>query len=422
MKAVLRDLLAGGMALAICGCAGNPPPAVIEPGPPESPPEVEEVAVEPIVEVVPERVREPEPPLADRWRAPFAVSSSGRVMTRAARSVTVLDSDPAIAAGMAAVNDAPAPASASSGPAAAGASTARGAGAASTTRAPAGGVASAPNPDAAGSRPGSPPPAATANRGAATPPPSAAPSVASASGATASNRPAAGNPPPVANAGGPTTPPAPAAADRSAPATAPPANRPGNAAAPVVAGNVTRADDAPRESGVRLIGDPIEPEAGSAPTAQRGVAPTSSGGGAATSAPGSTPRLASSQADDDEEEGADRGDAAARSVPGPSARDRTYTVESGDSWIGIARDHGVSYSQLLEANPGANPERIRIGQVLRIPPSTRPAAARTHTVGRGDTLSEIAQRYGVSVRSLREENDLTSDVIRQGQVLRIPAD
>lgn len=46
--------------------------------------------------------------------------------------------------------------------------------------------------------------------------------------------------------------------------------------------------------------------------------------------------------------------------------------------------------------------------------------ARTHTISPGDTLSEIADRYRVSLARLRQENALTSDRIRVGQVLRIP--
>ena len=46
---------------------------------------------------------------------------------------------------------------------------------------------------------------------------------------------------------------------------------------------------------------------------------------------------------------------------------------------------------------------------------------RTHTVSPGDTLSIIAERNGVSLNSIRRFNNLKSDRIRVGQVLKIPA-
>ncbi len=56
------------------------------------------------------------------------------------------------------------------------------------------------------------------------------------------------------------------------------------------------------------------------------------------------------------------------------------------------------------------------------PPGTLYAMkARQHVIARGDTLSEIAQRYHVSMASIRSENKLSGDRVRVGQVLRIPA-
>ncbi len=49
------------------------------------------------------------------------------------------------------------------------------------------------------------------------------------------------------------------------------------------------------------------------------------------------------------------------------------------------------------------------------------AATRKHIIARGDTLSGIAQRYRVSMNTLRDSNRLKSDRIRVGQVLDIPA-
>jgi len=48
------------------------------------------------------------------------------------------------------------------------------------------------------------------------------------------------------------------------------------------------------------------------------------------------------------------------------------------------------------------------------------APATAHRVGRGDTLGEIAQRYKVSVASLRTANRIKGNDIRPGQVLKIP--
>lgn len=48
-------------------------------------------------------------------------------------------------------------------------------------------------------------------------------------------------------------------------------------------------------------------------------------------------------------------------------------------------------------------------------------ANRRHVIARGDTLSGIAQRYKVSMNTLRDTNQLKSDTIRVGQVLNIPS-
>jgi len=49
------------------------------------------------------------------------------------------------------------------------------------------------------------------------------------------------------------------------------------------------------------------------------------------------------------------------------------------------------------------------------------AATRKHIITRGDTLSGIAQKYRVSMNTLRDSNQLKSDSIRVGQILNIPA-
>ncbi|MBN2701676.1 MAG: N-acetylmuramoyl-L-alanine amidase [Methylothermaceae bacterium] len=54
------------------------------------------------------------------------------------------------------------------------------------------------------------------------------------------------------------------------------------------------------------------------------------------------------------------------------------------------------------------------------PPGTILAQERRHVISRGETLSEIAARYGVSLRRLMADNELHDSTIQAGQVLRIP--
>lgn len=93
-----------------------------------------------------------------------------------------------------------------------------------------------------------------------------------------------------------------------------------------------------------------------------------------------------------------------------------YTVRSGDTLGEIAAKNNTTVSALVSANDIANPNMIRVGQVLSIP-----GRDRTHTVKRGDSLSRIAARYGVGVSSLVEANGISNpNLIRVGQVLKVP--
>jgi membrane-bound lytic murein transglycosylase D len=99
----------------------------------------------------------------------------------------------------------------------------------------------------------------------------------------------------------------------------------------------------------------------------------------------------------------------------------------------IARRYGTSVSALQLANVGVQPQRIKVGQRIRIPGGSQAAAAtapaaptRTrwtrHQVRRGDSLWSISRRYGVSVGQLQAWNGLgRRSKIMVGQSLRIRA-
>ena len=100
---------------------------------------------------------------------------------------------------------------------------------------------------------------------------------------------------------------------------------------------------------------------------------------------------------------------------------QTYTVKSGDTLSGIAAKYGTTYQEIAKDNGIDNPSIIYPGQVLKIyTKSVEPPAYQTYTVKSGDTLSEIAARYGMTYQKIASDNDIRNvNMIRVGQVLKI---
>ena len=106
----------------------------------------------------------------------------------------------------------------------------------------------------------------------------------------------------------------------------------------------------------------------------------------------------------------------------------THTVRSGETLWGIARRYGVSFTELVRLNglSATNPI-IRIGSRLKLPNgSSRANGAATggfanHVVRHGETLSQIARRYGSSAKALQTANNMANpNSLRVGQTLQIP--
>ena len=110
---------------------------------------------------------------------------------------------------------------------------------------------------------------------------------------------------------------------------------------------------------------------------------------------------------------------AARWLPGKGKRRYTdiYTVRRGDTLSEIAEQFSLSVTELKSIN-GLQGNTIQIGQVLELPGSDS-LLTRTQNSA-GETLSEIAQFYRVSLADLREANNLRGDRILIGQTLIIP--
>lgn len=106
-------------------------------------------------------------------------------------------------------------------------------------------------------------------------------------------------------------------------------------------------------------------------------------------------------------------------APKRVAKSRTHRVRSGESLYTIGKRYGVSVDRLKAAN-GLRRNTIRVGQELVIPSVSNQKAVPVYRVRGGDTLSEIARRYGMTVSKLRSANGLTSNRLRIGQELKIP--
>ena len=102
------------------------------------------------------------------------------------------------------------------------------------------------------------------------------------------------------------------------------------------------------------------------------------------------------------------------------AQEDTYTVQRGDTIRRIADLFDISEEALLQFNGIIDPNRIRTGDVLRIPVGTV-VPPDQYTVQHGDNLAWVAARYNVTVESLRDVNNLVPGVpLRVGQVLQLP--
>ncbi|EPX65378.1 hypothetical protein D187_000804 [Cystobacter fuscus DSM 2262] len=119
-----------------------------------------------------------------------------------------------------------------------------------------------------------------------------------------------------------------------------------------------------------------------------------------------------------------------------------YKVKPGDTLSAIARHHHVTVDDIAHVNGIKDVNRIRVGQSLRIPVKSTPAAPsapmapppartlpplpssvrpRTHRVRLSETLPQIAQRYGLSASELAKANGLADPrLLWVGQELNIP--
>ena len=104
-------------------------------------------------------------------------------------------------------------------------------------------------------------------------------------------------------------------------------------------------------------------------------------------------------------------------IPSITTGEINYVVQKGDNLYSIANKYGVTIDDIKLLND-LNSNTLQIGQILKIPGS---ANYNTYIVKKGDTLWDIARTYGTTVNKLMSINNLTSTVLKVGQSLLIPA-
>lgn len=113
-----------------------------------------------------------------------------------------------------------------------------------------------------------------------------------------------------------------------------------------------------------------------------------------------------------------------------SAGSTRHTVARGETLSSIARRYGVSLAAMRDVNK-LNKDIVWVGQRLNIPatgtkqtastPAPKKAAPVKHKVVKGDSLSAIAARYGVSMKDIQQANNMRSGTVQLGQTLIIPS-
>ena len=106
----------------------------------------------------------------------------------------------------------------------------------------------------------------------------------------------------------------------------------------------------------------------------------------------------------------------------PVSEGEYYTVKNGDTLWTIARKYGLSVDELKNIN-NISSNVLSIGQVLKVKKtqgSSEEADLNTYIIKSGDTLYSIASKYNISVDNLKKANNLASNILQVGQKLIIP--
>jgi LysM repeat protein len=99
----------------------------------------------------------------------------------------------------------------------------------------------------------------------------------------------------------------------------------------------------------------------------------------------------------------------------PGGVSSTYTVGAGETFYGVANRYNMKLSTLKALNPGVSESDVKAG-ITKL----NVKAMAVHTVGPGDVLRVVAQKYGVSKEAIMRANKKSKDIASRGERLIIP--
>lgn len=115
-----------------------------------------------------------------------------------------------------------------------------------------------------------------------------------------------------------------------------------------------------------------------------------------------------------------------KGIPYSVVSDDIYIVKKGDTLWDIARKYDMTVNELKSLN-NLSTNMLKIGQTLKIKPTEKEEikeenqSINTYIVQKGDNLYSIANKYSTSVDELKKLNNLSTNIIQIGQVLKIPS-